>query len=53
MSRPWFFSLGVDWSSFNTINGKRFYNCAKGCLVVHPDKTLQFFNDTWFNDIIY
>lgn len=47
--RPWWFNLGVDWSSENVINGKKFYATKEGCLVIHSDgKTIQYFSSTWF-----
>lgn len=46
----WHFNLQVDWEGqSNTINGKRFYPCKNGgCLVIHPDNTIQFYSKNWF-----
>jgi len=40
----WWFRLEVDFkNSGNVINGKKFYACKNGCLIIHADgKTIQF-----------
>lgn len=49
----WWFNLGVDWTTGNVINGKKFYHCKNGCLIIHPDgKTIQWFSDRWFDEIL-
>lgn len=44
----WWFCLEVDWESGNVINGKKFYACKNGCLIIHPCGTKQFLRNDWY-----
>ena len=48
---PWYFNLGVDFSSLRVINGVRFYACQDGVLIIYPCHTRRFIKNSFYDDV--